>query len=50
MAGDTGAQQAELRTRSRLAIKGALEYQACDDTVCYLPTSIPFEFTVRVKR
>ena len=49
-AGDTVAQQAELRTRSRLAIKGELEYQACDDSVCYLPTSIPFEWTVRVKR
>jgi DsbC/DsbD-like thiol-disulfide interchange protein len=49
-AGATGAQQAELRSRSRLAINGELEYQACDDTVCYLPASIPLEWTVRVKR
>jgi DsbC/DsbD-like thiol-disulfide interchange protein len=49
-AGDTAAEQARLRARSRLTIKGKLEYQACDDTVCYLPTSVPLEWTVRVKR
>jgi len=48
-AGGTASQQAELRERSRLTIKGTLEYQACDATVCYLPLSIPFERTVSVK-
>ena len=48
-AGETAAQQAALRERSRLTIKGTLEYQACDATVCYLPLSIPFERTVSVK-
>jgi DsbC/DsbD-like thiol-disulfide interchange protein len=49
-AGDTAADQARLRARSRLTIKGKLDYQACDETVCYLPTSVPLEWTVRVKR
>jgi len=31
-------------------IKGKLEYQACDDTVCYLPTSVPLEWNMRVRR
>jgi nicotinamide mononucleotide adenylyltransferase len=33
-AGETARQQAALRQRSRLTIKGTLEYQACDATVC----------------
>jgi len=49
-AGDTADDQARLGSRSRLTIKGKLEYQACDDTVCYLPTSVPLEWTVPVKR
>ena len=48
-AGNTAAQQAQLHARSRLTIKGELQYQACDETVCYLPTSVPFEWTVRIK-
>ena len=24
-----------------LTIKGTLRYQACDDTICYLPTTVP---------
>jgi hypothetical protein len=30
-------------------ITGALDYQACDDTVCYNPVRVPFSFTVSVK-
>lgn len=29
-------------------VKGTLEYQACDDKVCYAPTRVPFSFTVNV--
>lgn len=29
-----------------LTISGALEYQACDDTVCYRPETIPVEWKV----
>ena len=28
-----------------LTIEGALEYQACDDEVCYLPTEVPVRWT-----
>ena len=35
---------------SRLTIKGSLEYQACDDKFCYLPTSVPLQWTVKIKR
>jgi hypothetical protein len=31
-------------------IKGALEYQACDDKVCYLPQTLPLTWTVVLKR
>ena len=33
--------------RGPLTIKGTLRYQACDDTVCYRPTNVPLEWTVR---
>ena len=29
-----------------LVVKGTLEYQACDESVCYRPTSVPVEWTV----
>jgi DsbC/DsbD-like thiol-disulfide interchange protein len=29
-----------------LTIKGTLRYQACDDTVCYLPKSVPLSWSV----
>jgi Disulphide bond corrector protein DsbC len=32
-----------------LTIKGTLRYQACDDTICYLPTTIPVEWTLKGK-
>lgn len=28
-------------------IKGTLRYQACDDAICYLPKTIPVEWTLR---
>ena len=30
-------------------IAGRLEYQACDDKVCYAPTRVPVSFTLAVK-
>ena len=30
-------------------LSGRLEYQACDDKVCYAPTKIPVSFTLTVK-
>jgi DsbC/DsbD-like thiol-disulfide interchange protein len=32
-----------------LTIKGTVRYQACDDTICYLPKTIPVEWTLTVK-
>jgi len=32
-----------------VTISGRLEYQACDDRVCYAPTKVPVSFTLNVK-
>ena len=32
-----------------LKITGTLSYQACDDRVCYLPETVPLEWTVPVR-
>jgi peroxiredoxin len=31
-----------------VAIKGKLEYQACDSKICFLPTSVPIEWQLQV--
>ena len=33
--------------REGLAVTGRLEYQACDDKVCFAPVSVPLAWTVR---
>ena len=33
----------------QVKITGTLSYQACDDRVCYLPQSVPLEWTVAVR-
>jgi len=33
-----------------LTIKGMLRYQACDDTLCYLPATIPLAWTVALAK
>lgn len=45
----TAAQEA-LRTVTSLTIAGSLDYQACDDKVCYPPGSIPLTWTVAVRQ
>jgi hypothetical protein len=30
-------------------VSGRLEYQACDDSVCYAPTKVPFSFALTTK-
>ena len=42
--------RAALAKASRMTIKGTLDYQACDDRVCFLPKSIPVSYTVRLRR
>ena len=32
-----------------VTIAGALEYQACDDKVCFNPARVPVSFTVMLK-
>jgi hypothetical protein len=32
-----------------LKIRGTLRYQACDDKICYLPQTIPLEWTFKVE-
>jgi hypothetical protein len=39
-----------LADRESLSITGALEYQACDDTVCFNPVRLPVSFIVKLKR
>ena len=48
IAGDSVALRAQLRGRTQMTIKGTLDYQACDDRLCYLPASVPFQWTLRV--
>ena len=48
LAGDATALRAHLRGRRQMTIKGTLDYQACDDRMCYLPASVPFQWTLRV--
>jgi hypothetical protein len=32
-----------------LNIKGTLEYQACDDRICFLPKSVPVSYAIRLQ-
>lgn len=43
------ATQRALRGQDSLTISGTLEYQACDDKVCYNPVSVPLTWTVGLK-
>jgi len=42
----------DVRTRAEageiLTVKGELEYQACDDVVCYRPETIPVEWKLKL--
>ena len=35
--------------KASVTIKGTLRYQACDDVVCFLPTKVPVEWTVKIQ-
>ena len=45
---DTAAARKALAA-SPLTVSGRLEYQACDDKVCYAPTKVPVSFALTVK-
>jgi len=46
----TPAMRQQAATNGALTIKGTVRYQACDDTICYLPTNVPVEWTVTLTR
>jgi hypothetical protein len=41
--------QAAWRGTATLSITGTLEYQACDDTICYNPVSVPLSWTLTLR-
>ena len=41
--------QAALAGIDSVTIKGTLDYQACDDKVCFAPKSVPVSYTVKVR-
>ena len=45
---DTAAARKALAA-SPLTVSGRLEYQACDDKVCYAPTKVPVSFALTAK-
>jgi peroxiredoxin len=44
------AHRAALATMDALTITGTLEYQACSDTVCFNPRSLPVAYTVKLRQ
>lgn len=47
MVGQSKEIQHLLNEKGELLIKGSFRYQACDDKICYLPKTIPLEWTFR---
>ena len=45
----SAATRAALGAQKSLTITGSFEYQACDDGICYNPTSVPLTWTVGLK-
>lgn len=43
------AGRAALKGVSMLTVQGTLNYQACDDTICYPPRTVPMTWTVAIK-
>jgi peroxiredoxin len=41
--------QAALRDKDSVTIAGTLEYQACDDKICYNPASVPLTWTLNLR-
>ena len=47
--GGTPEAQAAFKGKPSLALAGSLEYQACDDTTCFNPVSLPLTWTIGLK-
>jgi hypothetical protein len=41
--------RSEVSALQTLTLNGALEYQACDDAICYPPRTVPVSYTVKVR-
>ena len=48
LGGDLQA-QAALRGKPNVTVKGTLQYQACDDKVCFNPVSLPLSWTMDLR-
>jgi hypothetical protein len=47
---DGGREWADaLKDVDKLTLKGSFSYQACDDSMCYFPTTIPMEWTIKLE-
>ena len=46
---DTPEARKALAGQSSVTVAGQLEYQACDDKVCYQPGKVPVKFVVAIK-
>ena len=46
---DTPEARKALAGQKSVTVSGRLEYQACDDKVCYSPSKVPVSFVVTVK-
>ena len=41
--------QKTLAAMTSITIAGTVDYQACDEKVCYAPKKVPFKFVVEMK-
>jgi hypothetical protein len=41
--------QAALRGKDSVKLTGVLDYQACNDTVCFIPVSVPVSWTLAIR-
>jgi hypothetical protein len=42
--------KALLNEKGEITISGKLKYQACDDKMCYIPVSVPLEWTFKYQQ
>ena len=45
----TAQAQAEFRGKDSVTLNGTLEYQACDDKICFNPASVPLSWTLTLR-
>jgi hypothetical protein len=41
--------QAALKAQDSITIRGTIDYQACDDKICFIPVSVPVMWTLKLK-